>query len=1010
MSSFVDVIQNGTVVVDLLGLNTPLAPFLDILKTCNVSDEELKEVCYWLHYNSFRTYLAGTAVCERPEPLLPEEVDYEFHRICGGITKLFEKYFDGRLVILNGHLMSQEALAILENLEKKLTKGKIVVCFNSVEVESYTDGVRTYLDKIINSNNFFAVNSNEDSLVTETEAFSDEDMYLSLDSIVETLRSLRLFLDLSKAYCFIKTLDSSGILNDYELVELRQINYEMGLIAFFYKEYDYASFCLNKIIETDITDQLTCYTLYVLARVESVKNMNSVALKHINRGLVLAKGKENKTIHALFSMMEYIITAHDESEYSTTKYFNAIQELEDCGLLCNKIHTILNIPYGVMYDVNLRKQMFPQIEKARVEAEALDDKFELSTVCHWMGILLTHEGKKEEAAEWYQKCFKLREEIGDLDSITKILNGVAYGNFLDSKYKLAYDQINGVVKNLVEIKDYPEVVITLNNLARICFYSKNFDAARVIFHSILNLFKIFDVSDLASNSFLPEYNDIAIFVALADFYKNETNRARMNLYNVMNNDKKIGVVEHYMIDFLNACLELECGNKDDAVKILNACIQDFQDKNINQYHQIVFIMYEFASMLKKYGFAKDSDYYFQKALKIAKEHEITHYLMGKENPTLEDYEGVHIQLDELNISLRELEEKASKEKLLNRIHKRLRDSQFLNKLVSTNVDILSDLTYTNNTVHSIFDYTMADAVFIGEREVESGQWNCITSLVRDGNYKFPADEVWWKYSKEKGVLNTYEVDENTLAIYMNFAKFNFLAGIIIYIQKKNQPSVEEKSILHVAASNIQAQLIMLKQNEYLSQISVTDQLSTLNNRRSLEEHISLESELIRRYEKKRNLHMKEAISFIDLDNFKYYNDTFGHEAGDFLISSFARLLKRIYRKVDFVARFGGDEFVVMLPNTNCEEAKRAAERLKEGLEQECNFIPALGKMLGKNLEIPKDKYLNFSMGICSNIDCVDSGDLEKVMAKADQALYYSKEHQKGSITIWDDIKDLMEKQ
>lgn len=151
--------------------------------------------------------------------------------------------------------------------------------------------------------------------------------------------------------------------------------------------------------------------------------------------------------------------------------------------------------------------------------------------------------------------------------------------------------------------------------------------------------------------------------------------------------------------------------------------------------------------------------------------------------------------------------------------------------------------------------------------------------------------------------------------------------------------------------------------------------------------------------------MHDAISFMDLDNFKYYNDTFGHEAGDLLIAAFAKLLKEIYRKVDFVARFGGDEFVVVLPNTNCSEAARAAERLYEGLVKKEHFIPDLEKLLGKKIVIPEGKKLGFSMGISSNSDGDDISDLDTTMTNADKALYYSKQHKKGSVTIWADIKD-----
>ena len=91
-------------------------------------------------------------------------------------------------------------------------------------------------------------------------------------------------------------------------------------------------------------------------------------------------------------------------------------------------------------------------------------------------------------------------------------------------------------------------------------------------------------------------------------------------------------------------------------------------------------------------------------------------------------------------------------------------------------------------------------------------------------------------------------------------------------------------------------------------------------------------------------------------------------------------------------------------------SKRAAERLHEALEDADYFIPDLCQLLEKNVIIPDNRRIGFSTGICSNYDIEDQTKMDDVMVYADHALYYSKQHGKGSIIIWSDIKDEIENQ
>lgn len=998
-----DLENDGVLVIDLKEKLNPLSPFLDIIKTTDVTDDDLNRFVYKLHYDSFNSYFKGEAIKDRKEPVVFEEIDYEKILIKNSVIDLLKQKFSGKIVILNANLMGESALSILETLNDKVSTGKFIFCFNSMELDNYSLPVRNFINKISGYNNYYSINSYEKNKPLKKK--TDVAKTFTAEIIQEQLRSYISFFDLEQACKLVNEIEESQLLTDFDANEIRKINYEMGMVSLFSNDTDSAGLFFNKVIENFLDDELTCYTLYLLAKVELLKNLKSVALKLVNRALQIAKEKNDASMYALLVAFNYMNGECTDSKCAVGKYFEAVELLDKAGFINNKIHTILTFPQDVIYNNELRKKMFGQIEIAKHEAEKLNNKFILSTACHWMGILLTHEGKANEALFWYEDCMRLRKELGEIGSIIKITNGLAYSNLLSSKYQNAYDLINNAVQNLLKIQDYAEIVITLNNMARTCFYSKNIDMANKIFRTILNLFTIFDVCNLSGNPFLPEYNDIAVYVAAVDYYKNEINRAKMNLYNVLNNGKPIGVIEEFIGTFLSACIELDEDNAADAMQIMDGAIKDFLDKKISQEHQLVFMIYEFALCLLKHDFKTEAEKYFEIGYKIAQEKQLEHYTMGRDSITLQDYAFNVLKIAPLNISLEHLEEKAEKEKLMNKLHKRLRDSQFLNRLVSSSASSTSDVKFSGNIAQALFDYTMADAIFLAQKN--QGEWIIDRSILRF-QFETPAEDLLRKVARQKQIINFIDYNNDYTGILINVSKFDYIGAIIIFIQKKNELSPEEKNILHVAASNIQAQFIMLKQNEYLSQISATDQLSSLNNRRALQEHLSMESELIRRYEKKKNLHMREAISFLDLDNFKYYNDTFGHEAGDLLIACFAKLLKKIYRRVDFVARFGGDEFVVMLPNTTCEEARRAAERLKEGLAQEKYFIPCLENLLEKTVCVPQEKYIDFSMGICSNADNEDTSDLDVTMTRADQALYYAKQHEKGSVVIWHEVEDLLD--
>jgi diguanylate cyclase (GGDEF)-like protein len=119
---------------------------------------------------------------------------------------------------------------------------------------------------------------------------------------------------------------------------------------------------------------------------------------------------------------------------------------------------------------------------------------------------------------------------------------------------------------------------------------------------------------------------------------------------------------------------------------------------------------------------------------------------------------------------------------------------------------------------------------------------------------------------------------------------------------------------------------LLEANERLRHMSQTDALTGLDNRRHLEERLD------EMFEHARRLNEPFACVMCDLDRFKSVNDTYGHQAGDAVLKQFARILRHEVREIDRAGRYGGEEFMLLLPGTVLDAAVTFAERVRKQVE------------------------------------------------------------------------------
>jgi diguanylate cyclase (GGDEF)-like protein len=174
----------------------------------------------------------------------------------------------------------------------------------------------------------------------------------------------------------------------------------------------------------------------------------------------------------------------------------------------------------------------------------------------------------------------------------------------------------------------------------------------------------------------------------------------------------------------------------------------------------------------------------------------------------------------------------------------------------------------------------------------------------------------------------------------------------------------------------------------LREQAIRDPLTELFNRRYLEE--TLERELARAAREDYSV----CVIMIDLDHFKRVNDTYGHEAGDEVLKTLAITLSEQCRRGDFACRYGGEEFVVIMPNINLETAYERAENIRKSLN---------------SLHVPYRHY-SLTITISMGIACypINGGTRDSILHAADQAMYGAKEAGRDHILSYDELQVLQE--
>lgn len=174
------------------------------------------------------------------------------------------------------------------------------------------------------------------------------------------------------------------------------------------------------------------------------------------------------------------------------------------------------------------------------------------------------------------------------------------------------------------------------------------------------------------------------------------------------------------------------------------------------------------------------------------------------------------------------------------------------------------------------------------------------------------------------------------------------------------------------------QIKLRKLNKKLEKLSSTDKLTGLNNRFEIDKKLSLEKEKI-----ERKSDYACSLILIDIDYFKKINDTLGHLSGDEILKEISVLFLHSFRKIDTIGRWGGEEFMVILPLTTKEEATLAAEKLRVSVVKH-------------TFSLKTNNPITISLGVG---ELLKNKTIAESLCSVDEALYCAKKEGRNRVEV-----------
>lgn len=692
----------------------------------------------------------------------------------------------------------------------------------------------------------------------------------------------------------------------------------------------------------------------------------------------------------------FVACAKAHVAFGMQRFANMLQLLQQQGMDNAVIFACRSIYAQIEHttELSLKQAMAASREATRV-ARDINQQAGLAASYNSRAVLLHNMGLPHQAKRCFGISERLLKRIDDPLDMARLRNGFGYFYCQQEQFLLAYDYFNGALQQVLKVGNVNETVASLYNLAWLYLVVRDYRQSGAVLEKLRRLM----VGQHASYFSFRNLHDVHLMQGLVHAFTGEWLRAGQCLERSRRLSIPLSTSAELVLPMLKLLLKVHTDEEAPSNEALARIEAEFESgRRLASQHRLIWLEVKVRIKLLC-GKADECEHLIDSDEQVKQSwplgwQSIRQFAQGKSKPL--------VDLPLPAMALEHLVALAQQEARLNQLWKRMREVRLISALQAIGFEAKSEQQIARESIRLLcahYDFQLAMVVNCQTEEPE------VMAVHVDGQVSdFPIDELAGDvadFRNQQLLLNRswlFGATSRRLGVVcvMPLRDGNFRQAqlVLVNIEHHYTPGKHDQEVLTLIANQMSAQLSAVRQQNKLIELSSIDALTGLANRQSLQTTMQDEINRVRRYSGSAGV---MSLAFIDLDNFKYYNDTFGHDAGDLLLQWFAELLLEQLRDVDVAGRWGGDEFIVFMPETGAAPAAMVGQRILTALEGLRGFQERLSHALKRAINIPEEKWLRCSVGITETNYEQQTPEASAMLAEADKALYKAKATGKGKV-------------